>query len=96
MVDRIIYCELLIVLQAQLSLIFFISRSANWSADAHLCGSGYAFLSDKRASILNRILYQFHLSVSLIRLQPSGTYVVSKNTTMTRRNMLTCKFIFFP
>ena len=43
-----------------LSSNIFLSHSANWSADAHLCGSGYALLSDKRPSILGLILCQSH------------------------------------
>ena len=34
-----------------LSSNIFLSHSANWSADAHLCGSGYAFIFDDCVSI---------------------------------------------
>ena len=78
MVDRIICCEFLLLYCKLTKSSIIFSHSANWSADAHLCGSGYALLSDERASILNLILCQRHLSVSLIRLQPDGTYVIPK------------------
>ena len=57
---------------------FLYSHSANWSADVHFCGSGYALLFDDCESILNLILCQSDLCVSLIRLQPDGTYVITK------------------
>ena len=85
----VLYCIVSCI--AQLSLIFF-SYSANWSADTHRCKSEFRLLSVERASILNINLI---LSVSLIRLQTNGTYVVPKYYDQ-KLNMLTFSrhFIF--
>lgn len=71
--------------QVQLNLIytFFLSHSADWSADAHRYGSGYDLLSDECASILFMSI-SFKPLVNLIT-QPDGTYVVPKKIIIRRK-----------
>ena len=84
MVDRIICCELFSQ-WISLARSNISSYNANWSGDAHFYGFVYAFVSDKRESILDRILDQSHINFSLIQSQGDGMYV--KNTA-TRDNIL--------
>jgi hypothetical protein len=73
--------------------MLFFSHGANWSANAHLCGSGYGLLSDESVSILNLvILCQSHLYVSFT----ARWHVCRFKILMTQpRYMLTCNY-FFP